>query len=382
MTKRVRVNVRTLANTKAVRKEKRNGRDVVIVPSATLPDDVVMNGIMYPADEIAKSFKSLERTPAPAGHPSINGKFVSASDPEGINLGWIGAWNENVRQEPGPDGKNRVLLDKVIDVDVANQTEQGRATLEAIDAGDPVHTSTGLFLEVEEANGDVEYNQVARNMFFDHDAILLNEEGAATPDQGVGMLVNSKGETEEVEVINSRVEWAESDLMWAAEHLLDSAERLDKAKQREALLPRLVEALRGIMSGSAETNETVQKENIMDADTQKAFDTVNTRFDEMPDTIANAIAEAIKPLSEKVDAVANAQEAQAEAEHTELVNKVVEAKIDGLDEEAAKKMDANALNVVLKMHEKQNAKAAPLAPGFLMNSAGENTGMNPLAGAK
>ncbi len=41
---------------KAVRKEKRNGRDVrdrSRLP--TLPDDVVMNGIMYPADEIEKT---------------------------------------------------------------------------------------------------------------------------------------------------------------------------------------------------------------------------------------------------------------------------------------------------------------------------------------
>jgi hypothetical protein len=51
----VRVNVRSLANMKAVRKEKRNGRDVVIVPSATLPDNVIMNGILYPADEIGRA---------------------------------------------------------------------------------------------------------------------------------------------------------------------------------------------------------------------------------------------------------------------------------------------------------------------------------------
>ena len=64
-------------NAAAVRKVKRNGRDLVIVPSATLPDDVVMNGIKYPAGEIEASFKTLERTPAPLGHPIINGKFVS-----------------------------------------------------------------------------------------------------------------------------------------------------------------------------------------------------------------------------------------------------------------------------------------------------------------
>ena len=84
--KQVRVNVRALANIAAVRHEKRNGRDVVIVPSATMPDDVVMNDILYPAAEIARSYRSLERTPAPLGHPTINGMFVSARDPEGINL--------------------------------------------------------------------------------------------------------------------------------------------------------------------------------------------------------------------------------------------------------------------------------------------------------
>ena len=82
-----RVNIRSVANTALVRTETRNGRKIMIIPSATLPDDVVMNGIKYPAQEIANSFKTLERTPAPFGHPLVNGKFVSASDPEGINLG-------------------------------------------------------------------------------------------------------------------------------------------------------------------------------------------------------------------------------------------------------------------------------------------------------
>ena len=122
------------------------------MPSATLPDDVVMNDILYPAAEIAKSFKTLERTPAPLGHPSVNGKFLSARDPEGLNQGWIGAWNENVRQEGG-----RVLLDKVIDVERANQSEGGKRVLAAIDAGDPVHTSTGLLAIMDAANGDVPY---------------------------------------------------------------------------------------------------------------------------------------------------------------------------------------------------------------------------------
>ncbi|MTV28744.1 hypothetical protein FTX61_25700, partial [Nitriliruptoraceae bacterium ZYF776] len=158
----------SIANAAAVKEVVRNGRTLKIVPSATLPDDVVMNGILYPANEIEASFASLERTPAPLGHPTINGKFVSATDPEGINIGYIGAWNENVRREGG-----RVLLDKVIDVEVANRTDGGKAVLAALENGGPIHTSTGLLANIENYKGEG-YERIARGIVFDHDAILLN----------------------------------------------------------------------------------------------------------------------------------------------------------------------------------------------------------------
>ena len=97
----VRVNIRTAVNSSKIRRERRDGRDVIVVPSATLPDGVVMNGVRYPAEEISKSFASLDGTPAPLGHPTLNGSFVSASDPRGMVRGFVGAWNENVRQEGG-----------------------------------------------------------------------------------------------------------------------------------------------------------------------------------------------------------------------------------------------------------------------------------------
>ncbi|NBV95832.1 MAG: hypothetical protein EBR90_03460, partial [Actinobacteria bacterium] len=143
----VRVNVRTAVNNAQIRRDKRNGKDVIIVPSATLPDDVVMNNIKYPADEIAKSFHTLDRTFAPFRHPMVNGQYVSAREPEAVNDFYIGAWNENVRRENG-----RVWLDKVIDVEVANRTESGKRLLDAINKGEPIHTSTGIFMEVDPAN--------------------------------------------------------------------------------------------------------------------------------------------------------------------------------------------------------------------------------------
>jgi hypothetical protein len=63
----------------------------------------------------------------------------------------------------------------------------------------PVHTSVGVFIDVEETDGvqtndaGQEFTAIARGMVFDHDAILLDSVGAAQPDQGVGMAVNRDG---------------------------------------------------------------------------------------------------------------------------------------------------------------------------------------------
>src|SRR5690606_18819593 len=132
-------------------------------------------------------------------------QFVSALDPEGLNAGWIGAWNENVRREGG-----RVFLDKVIDVARANESEGGRRVLEAINKGEPIHTSTGLLAHLEPIK-KANYKYVARDIDFDHDAILLDVAGAATPDDGVGIFVNSDGERQEVQVVNSIYEQTEND---------------------------------------------------------------------------------------------------------------------------------------------------------------------------
>lgn len=354
----VRVNVRTLANVKAARKEKRNGRDVVIVPSATLPDGVVMNDIMYPADEIEKSFKGLERTPAPLGHPTINGKFVSAKDPEGINMGWIGAWNENVRRENG-----RVFLDKVIDVEMANRSEGGKRVLEAIEKGQPVHTSTGLYALMEAANGDVKYKSIAREIEFDHDAILLDEQGAATPEQGVGMLVNAKGETTEIDVINCTLaDEADRDINWALESLARAVERRKNAGILERMKTAILEAI-GLSEREPSTNTKENEMPVTDEQFKSLSDEVKTLSEGMGkigETIANAVTTALKPvLDQQAEMTAN-QKAKDDAEHADLVAKVVKANV--LDEADAKATPLNTLRALAKNAEP--GKAAPLNSAF------------------
>lgn len=342
MSKTARINIRSVVNRSGIREEMRNGRKVVIVPSATLPDGVVMNGIRYPAEEIEKSYKTLNRTPAPLGHPKLNGQYVSASDPEGINVGYIGAWNENVRREKG-----RVLLDKIIDVEVANRSEGGRRVLEAINQGKPIHTSTGLLCQLETLNDDSEASYVARNMDFDHDAILLDEEGAATPDQGVGMMVNGK----QVEVINSSLaERNDLHLDWAAEEVV----RVLEQRARLPMIERIKAALVDMFPTERTTSANQEKDDMADdkqlsdlsAKVNAVEEKITKGLEDVAKTVSNAIAEALKPLTDNLAAMQANEKAKEEAEKAELVNTIVKANL--LSESAAKELTLNAARELAK----------------------------------
>ena len=185
-----------------IKREVRDGQEHIVITSYTLPPNIVMNGGLYPEDEVEKSYLTLNRTLAPVEHPSVNGQYISATDPLAINNFYAGAWNENARKEE--DG--RIAVDKVVNVAEAIKTERGKRLvdrvqeIEANENPRPIHTSVGVFVSAETLEqpqtneaGD-EYSWIASDMHFDHDAILLDSVGAATPEKGVGIGVNGEGQ--------------------------------------------------------------------------------------------------------------------------------------------------------------------------------------------
>jgi len=189
------VNITTKVNSQSIRRETYNGREHLVLPSYTLPANVVMNGGLYTQEQIDAHYQGLEGTLAPLGHPQVNGQFVSAFSPEGINAGHLGAWNRNVKKSG-----NRIYLEKWVDVARASESEGGKELLErvaAIERGEdvpPIHTSVAAFLDQLEPNEQQRATGaewVADIHGMDHDAILLHEVGAATPEQGVGLMVNA-----------------------------------------------------------------------------------------------------------------------------------------------------------------------------------------------
>lgn len=181
-----------------------NGQEHYIIRGAVpIVDDIVMNGGLYPAEEINNSYQTMERKLMPIGHPMVNGKYVSANDPQALNDYYAGAWAQNVSKAGG-----ETVHDVYVNKSVAESKPDGQRLISRLDqmiAGtniEPIHLSTGLLLNKEQKAGESKgkkYTWIARNMQFDHIAILLDEPGAGTPEEGVGMFVNADGQEGEVE---------------------------------------------------------------------------------------------------------------------------------------------------------------------------------------
>lgn len=204
--KRNRVNVLTVVNSASnITTETIDGKPHIVVRGITpVVDDIVMNRKLYPAAEIEKAYNTLERNPMPLGHPKVGGKHVSARDVRAVNNYHVGAWLQNVSHKDG-----KVSGDMYVDRQYAESSEKGKRLVNRLDemaAGtntDPIHISTGLLYSGIAANGESKgkkYNEIVTNMVFDHTAVLLDEPGAGTPSEGVGIFVNSEGEEVEIEV--------------------------------------------------------------------------------------------------------------------------------------------------------------------------------------
>lgn len=184
-----------------------NGQEHYVIRGAVpIVDDIVMNGGLYPAEEINNSYQTMERKLMPIGHPMVNGKYVSANDPQAVNDYYAGAWAQNVSK-----ANDKVVMDVYVNKAVAETKPDGKRLIQRLDDmisgnnADPIHVSTGLLLNKEQKAGESKqkkYSWVAHNMQFDHIAILLDEPGAGTPEEGVGMFVNAEGQEADVESTN------------------------------------------------------------------------------------------------------------------------------------------------------------------------------------
>lgn len=159
------------------RKDFVNNREHIVTDMIPIVGNSVMNRGFYPLAEVQNTFEQLHFLPAPNGHPKVGNELVSAFHPLATNAFNIGGMVRN----PKMDG-DKVINEFWLDIDIANQSNDGKELIRRIEAGETVGVSTGLSVKQNMvANGQhngQDFDWTASNIQYDHVAILLNEKAA------------------------------------------------------------------------------------------------------------------------------------------------------------------------------------------------------------
>jgi hypothetical protein len=174
-----------------------NGREYYVVPMALL-NPGVLNGskgpLYYPPEEVYRDISQWNNMPLTLGHPYVDGAPVSARLPSVLNQYSLGTvLNARVSK------LGKLAADGWFDIELTKQ--RAPQILKAIEQGQPIELSTGLFTDnYLAANGAQHngkpYNHVAKNYKADHVAILLHEKGACSLRDGCGVLIENRVQEE------------------------------------------------------------------------------------------------------------------------------------------------------------------------------------------
>lgn len=286
--KRLIAHAKVRVNNDLIRHETIDGEDHIVVPCSTMPPDIVMNGTLYPAGEVKNAAPTLEGTPSPLGHPKVDGELVSASNPRAANKYGVGAWNRSVTYT------DKIHYEKVINVRQCMASPYGERLIEALEKAEPIDTSVGLYCWVVSAsgtsNGD-HYSEIATDLLFDHDAILLEEPGAATPDKGTGIYVNSR----EKKDMDDENKGTISTLANALNMLLKKNSEDAASEKKE---PTISDEKQGEQSGSEQTQEGQSTETSAEKASGDDEGGLEDKIDKMVgEKVEKAIVNALSSLS-------------------------------------------------------------------------------------
>lgn len=418
---KLQVNVLTTINSASNISEQVIDGDMHYVIKNVIPlcDDIVMNGGMYPSDEIKKSYDGLNGNPAPYNHPMVDGSFVSAHNIRAVNQYHVGAWIENASHDGG-----KVLVDLKVNKVIAERSEKGRELLGRIEAlmnstegAEPIHVSTGLLLSREAAEGTSKgkkYSWIARNMEWDHLAILPpGIPGAGAPADGVGIFATNGEDIERV-VVNleesvmtdesaNKIKWWQRAInrltgnQLSFSDITEQLRNIIKAETNADSWPYIVAVYDNYfgveIDGTIYMQSYIVREDMVELVGERVKAVYKTELEPVKTTqgeismtneeLQAALADALKPVQESLTAV-NQKLADVEAQNKTLRDQL---QANAAQEETAMraaimaelKLPESAVNALtgeaLRETYALTSKAAPISGGFQPNRAEEDFDM-------
>ncbi len=181
------------------RTETRNGREYLVTTLTTIVPGVLPGSkgdLYYPPNEIARNVKDWDQTPLVVYHPTDElGRNISAKSKKVLANSGVG-FVEKSKYKGKLQHEGWFDVQKVTNYDKKLSPEN--KLLPRIKAGKAIELSTGLFTENEKApEGSIApdgraYSAIARNYRPDHIAILPDQVGACSLNDGCGVNVNAK----------------------------------------------------------------------------------------------------------------------------------------------------------------------------------------------
>lgn len=174
----------------SVRREEWHGRAYLVAP-LTMIVPGVLNGsngpLLYPAEEVSKTPDAWNGMPIVVGHPTMNGKPVSARSPKVLQQYQVGTVFNTL-------ASGKLSAEGWFDEELTRRNAP--ALMDRLLKGEPIELSTGLFTDQEPVSGvtanGTPYQAIARNYRPDHLAVLLDTKGACSISDGCGVLVNKE----------------------------------------------------------------------------------------------------------------------------------------------------------------------------------------------
>jgi len=168
------------------------GQDYLVVPMVILMEGVhagSMGPLFYPESELSKTPASWDHKPIVVYHPTMDGQGISACSKHVINKQKVGLMM-NTRWEDG-----KLKSEAWIREDRADAVDE--RIMEAIRNSEMMELSTGVFVDEEHTSGKhngEDYNGIARNYRPDHLALLPDQIGACSIQDGAGFIRNAAKE--------------------------------------------------------------------------------------------------------------------------------------------------------------------------------------------
>jgi len=171
------------------KREMLDGVEHLVVPAIAIKEGV-LNNILYPASELAEMVESWNGVPVPVEHPTSGGQSVTANSTLCEDTVNIGKFYNVTFEDNSIKGEIWINIDKAIRLGFEN-------VVNALEAGEMMEVSTGLHAYTRDEAGSFNnetYSSVINSIRPDHLALLPNEKGACSIEDGCGAMRTNCGD--------------------------------------------------------------------------------------------------------------------------------------------------------------------------------------------